>query len=168
MSATFISDRNGIANRHGVGVDNMMWSTDYPHHGNDWPYSRKAIADTMGDLPADERHKIVAGNAVRIFNLGRGGDMDIDDLVLVSVDDHVVEPPGMWDGHLPAKYADEAPKLVTKDGGNDVWSFRGQELPNIGLNAVAGRPPAEYGIDPTVVRRHAPRLLRHPRAHRAT
>jgi predicted TIM-barrel fold metal-dependent hydrolase len=70
MSATFISDRNGIANRYGVGVDNMMWSTDYPHHGNDWPYSRKAISDAMADIPADEKHKIIAGNAVRIFGLG--------------------------------------------------------------------------------------------------
>jgi len=71
FSATFITDRNGIANRHGVGVANMMWSTDYPHHGNDWPYSRKVINETMGDLPADERAKIVAGNAVRIFGLNR-------------------------------------------------------------------------------------------------
>jgi predicted TIM-barrel fold metal-dependent hydrolase len=70
MSATFITDRNGIANRYGVGVDNIMWSTDYPHHGNDWPYSRKTIDDTMGDLPADERHAILAGNAVRIWGLG--------------------------------------------------------------------------------------------------
>ena len=69
LSATFITDRNGIANRHGVGVDNMMWSTDYPHHGNDWPYSRKVINDTMADVPHDERHQILAGNAVRIFNL---------------------------------------------------------------------------------------------------
>jgi predicted TIM-barrel fold metal-dependent hydrolase len=69
MSATFITDRVGIAVRHGVGVDNMMWSTDYPHHGNDWPYSRKVINDTMGDLPADERERILAGNAVRIFGL---------------------------------------------------------------------------------------------------
>jgi predicted TIM-barrel fold metal-dependent hydrolase len=69
MSATFISDRNGIANRHGVGVDNIMWSTDYPHHGNDWPYSRKTIEDMMGHLPRDERQKIVADNAVRIFGL---------------------------------------------------------------------------------------------------
>jgi predicted TIM-barrel fold metal-dependent hydrolase len=75
--------------------------------------------------------------------------MQLDDLILVSVDDHVVEPPGMWKDHLPSKYIDEAPKLVTKDNGTDVWSFRGAELPNIGLNAVAGRPPAEYGIDPT-------------------
>ena len=69
LSATYITDRNGIANRHAVGVDNMMWSTDYPHHGNDWPYSRKSINDSMADVPADERYKIVAGNAVRIFGL---------------------------------------------------------------------------------------------------
>jgi len=71
MSATFISDRNGIENRYGAGVDNIMWSTDYPHHGNDWPYSRKTINDMMGHIPADEHQKIVAGNAVRIFNLER-------------------------------------------------------------------------------------------------
>jgi predicted TIM-barrel fold metal-dependent hydrolase len=71
MSATFISDRNGIENRYGVGVDNFMWSTDYPHHGNDWPYSRKTINDQMGHIPAEERRKIVADNAVRIFGLER-------------------------------------------------------------------------------------------------
>ncbi|MBW2446994.1 MAG: amidohydrolase family protein, partial [Deltaproteobacteria bacterium] len=38
---TFIHDRVGIKNRYDVGVANMAWSTDYPHHGNDWPYSRK-------------------------------------------------------------------------------------------------------------------------------
>jgi len=75
--------------------------------------------------------------------------MNIDDMILVSVDDHIVEPPGMWDDRLPAKYEDLAPKLVTRADGNDVWAFQGNELPNIGLNAVAGRPPAEYGIDPT-------------------
>jgi predicted TIM-barrel fold metal-dependent hydrolase len=65
-AATFITDRSGIALRHKVGVDNMMWSSDYPHHGNDWPYSRKVIDDTMGDVPADERARIVGGNAARI------------------------------------------------------------------------------------------------------
>ncbi len=73
----------------------------------------------------------------------------IDDLILVSVDDHVVEPPTVFDGRLPAAYADQAPKLVRKPDGTDVWVYQGQELPNIGLNAVAGRPPAEYGVDPT-------------------
>ena len=69
MSATFVRDDNGLRNRHEVGVDNMMWSTDYPHHGNDWPYSRRTIAETTAGIPATERDKIIAGNAVRVFGL---------------------------------------------------------------------------------------------------
>ncbi len=67
--ATFITDRSGIELRERVGVDTIMWSSDYPHHGNDWPYSRKVIEDTMGNIPADERDRMIGGNAVRIFNL---------------------------------------------------------------------------------------------------
>ncbi len=69
LSATFITDRAGIATRHAVGIDNIMWSTDYPHHGNDWPYSRKVIEEMMGHIPQDEKARIVGGNAERIFNL---------------------------------------------------------------------------------------------------
>lgn len=69
MAATFITDRSGIANRYGVGVDNMMWSSDYPHHGNDWPYSRKVIDEMMAGIPNEERAKIVGGNAVRLYGL---------------------------------------------------------------------------------------------------
>lgn len=72
--------------------------------------------------------------------------MNIDDLILVSVDDHVVEPPDMFHGHIPAKYKDLAPKVVTKVDGTDAWLFEGQEATNVGLNAVAGRPPDEYGV----------------------
>jgi predicted TIM-barrel fold metal-dependent hydrolase len=75
--------------------------------------------------------------------------MDPKDMILVSVDDHVVEPPDMFKNHLPAKYADLAPKVRQTDSGDDVWFYEGQELPNIGLNAVAGKPPEEYGIEPT-------------------
>jgi predicted TIM-barrel fold metal-dependent hydrolase len=75
--------------------------------------------------------------------------MRVEDLILVSVDDHVVEPPDLFEGRLTGEYAERAPKLVRKDSGIDVWSFEGAELPNIGLNAVAGRPPEEYAMDPT-------------------
>jgi len=75
--------------------------------------------------------------------------MQIDDMIIVSVDDHVVDPPDLFERHLPAKYKDLAPHVVHKDDGTDVWAFNGLEVPNIGLNAVAGRPPEEYGIDPT-------------------
>jgi predicted TIM-barrel fold metal-dependent hydrolase len=75
--------------------------------------------------------------------------MKVDDLILVSVDDHLVEPPDLFEGHLAAKYADRAPKTIRTDDGSDVWVFGDQMLPNVGLNAVAGRPKSEYGVDPT-------------------
>lgn len=79
----------------------------------------------------------------------RGAEVNIDDMVLVSVDDHVVEPPDMFDRHLPDRYKQFAPKVIQNDHGDDVWFYEGQSLPNIGLNAVAGKPPEEYGIEPT-------------------
>jgi predicted TIM-barrel fold metal-dependent hydrolase len=76
-------------------------------------------------------------------------DIAIDDLILVSVDDHVVEPPHLFDGRLATRFQEGAPRLIRKDDGTDVWTYDGREIPNIGLNAVAGRPPDEYGMEPT-------------------
>ncbi len=75
--------------------------------------------------------------------------MRAEDLILVSVDDHLVEPPDLFEGRLASKYVDAAPKVVRTDDGSDVWTFNGVTIPNVGLNAVAGRPKEEYGIEPT-------------------
>ena len=74
--------------------------------------------------------------------------MNPDELILVSVDDHVVEPPDMFIGRLPKKYEAEAPHLVRTDDGFDVWKFRQYTIPNSALNAIAGRPKEEYGLEP--------------------
>lgn len=66
---TFISDRYGVLNRHAIGVANMAWSSDYPHHGCDWPYSRKVIRENLEGVPARERYDILAGNVVRLYGL---------------------------------------------------------------------------------------------------
>jgi hypothetical protein len=71
--------------------------------------------------------------------------MHADDLILISVDDHLVEPPTMFDAHIPEKYRDRAPFVRRTRDGSDVWMFEGAKIPNIGLNAVAGRPKEEYG-----------------------
>lgn len=75
--------------------------------------------------------------------------MQLEDMIMVSVDDHVVEPPDMFENHLTAEYKAKAPKNVRLPSGCDVWEFNGQQLPNIGLNAVVGRVPEEYGVEPT-------------------
>ena len=69
-------------------------------------------------------------------------------MILISVDDHIIEPPDMFKNHLPAKYVDEAPRLVHNPDGSDTWQFRDTVIPNVALNAVAGRPKEEYGLEP--------------------
>jgi predicted TIM-barrel fold metal-dependent hydrolase len=74
--------------------------------------------------------------------------VQLEDLILVSVDDHVVEPPDVFEGRVPRKYADQAPKIVVKDDGTEGWAYQGTVSTNVGLGAVAGRRPEEYGLEP--------------------
>jgi predicted TIM-barrel fold metal-dependent hydrolase len=74
--------------------------------------------------------------------------MDRDDLILISVDDHIIEPPDMFVNHLPERYKDDAPQLVHQDDGTDTWTFRETVIRTAALNAVAGRPKEEYGLEP--------------------
>jgi predicted TIM-barrel fold metal-dependent hydrolase len=75
--------------------------------------------------------------------------MDIDDMVLISIDDHTIELPGMFDEHMPVKFRDQAPKLVQDEGGHDQWVFQGTSVGLPGLAAVASWPKEEWGFDPT-------------------
>jgi len=77
--------------------------------------------------------------------------MRVEDLILISVDDHVVEPPSMADffrDSLPAKFRDRAPKVIRRDNGTDAWLIEGKEVATFGLNAVQGRPRENWGSDP--------------------
>jgi predicted TIM-barrel fold metal-dependent hydrolase len=68
--------------------------------------------------------------------------------LIVSVDDHLVEPPTTFDGRLPRKFGDRAPHVVDLPEGAQAWSYDGHVLPNVGFNAVVGRPLTEHGWDP--------------------
>jgi predicted TIM-barrel fold metal-dependent hydrolase len=75
--------------------------------------------------------------------------MNVEDLVLVSVDDHIIEPREMFDAHIPERFRDRAPRVLTDDDGSEYWLFEGERAAYMGLNAVAGCPPEEYGLNPT-------------------
>lgn len=66
---SFLWDTIGVFNRDTIGVDNMMWCNDYPHSYGPWPKSIEQITTDMGSLNEKDRHQILAGNAVRVFNL---------------------------------------------------------------------------------------------------
>jgi len=71
-----------------------------------------------------------------------------EDVQIVSVDDHVIENPSVWQDRLPEKYKELGPKNVRDDQGRDVWWYEGTPRYNIGLNAVAGKAREDYGLDP--------------------
>src|ERR1700744_6417877 len=72
--------------------------------------------------------------------------MELKDLILVSVDDHLIEPEDMFERHIRAAFKERAPKVVRGTGGAHHWVVEGQRAPGLGLNAVAGRPKEEYGF----------------------
>jgi predicted TIM-barrel fold metal-dependent hydrolase len=68
-SVTFIREPFAVAVRHWIGVPNMMWSTDYPHHRHDWPYSRRVIEESFGGVPEEEKRAMVCENARSMYRL---------------------------------------------------------------------------------------------------
>ncbi|MCU1391742.1 MAG: amidohydrolase 2 [Ilumatobacteraceae bacterium] len=67
---------------------------------------------------------------------------------IISVDDHVVEPPHTFEGRLPAELQDRAPKIVETEQGHQVWEFEGNRFTQVGMNAVAGRRPETVKLEP--------------------
>jgi predicted TIM-barrel fold metal-dependent hydrolase len=63
-------ERVAVEMRHHVGVDHIMFATDFPHIENEWPNSRPIIDKIYADIPEEDKRKIWAGNAVEFFKLG--------------------------------------------------------------------------------------------------
>ena len=74
--------------------------------------------------------------------------MKMDDMIIVSVDDHVVEPPETFIRHYPADKKDRAPHVRSFDG-SEHWVWTDTRHLRTGLNAVVGRDRSEYGMEPT-------------------
>jgi predicted TIM-barrel fold metal-dependent hydrolase len=68
---TYITDHFAVRNRSYVGVDRLMWSSDFPHGGSDWPGSVRVIHADFADVPSWERDLILAGNAQRLYRFGQ-------------------------------------------------------------------------------------------------
>lgn len=67
--ATFINDAIGGRILQGWGMENCMWSSDYPHTASYWPNSRKVIEQTLGHLPSETRGKLLCTNAAKLYNM---------------------------------------------------------------------------------------------------
>ncbi|HET8562878.1 MAG TPA: amidohydrolase family protein, partial [Candidatus Binatia bacterium] len=55
--------------RQEMGVDRVMWASDFPHLESDWPNSQRVITENFAGVPEEEKWKMIAGNAVEFFKL---------------------------------------------------------------------------------------------------
>jgi predicted TIM-barrel fold metal-dependent hydrolase len=63
---------------------------------------------------------------------------------MISVDDHLVEPPDVWTSRLPSSMRERSPRVVKSGAGGDEWLFEDQIVPLLGMTAVAGAGEAGY------------------------
>jgi predicted TIM-barrel fold metal-dependent hydrolase len=67
--ATFEEDIPGIKLRHDIGIEALMWASDYPHSATTWPESAKSIEETFVGVPEPELRKIVHDNAAKLYGI---------------------------------------------------------------------------------------------------
>ena len=77
--------------------------------------------------------------------------MNLDDMIILSIDDHSVETPDLFDNHLPERYKERAPRLVRNADGKEHWEFEGKEFGIFGLNATVSWPKEEWGMNPSAL-----------------
>ncbi|HSS10337.1 MAG TPA: hypothetical protein VLL25_10650, partial [Acidimicrobiales bacterium] len=73
--------------------------------------------------------------------------MQAEELILISVDDHICEPADMFDAHVADRYRELAPRVVVDEQGTQQWWYGNLRGRDLGLNAVAGKPPEFFNID---------------------
>ncbi len=66
---------------------------------------------------------------------------------LISVDDHLIEPAGVWSDRLPATLRERGPHVIDEDG-SEFWVYEGKRFRTVGLYATAGKKPEDFHNDP--------------------
>ena len=69
MAATFVHEPEGVELRHQLGVENVLWSTDFPHPVCNWPDAGKKVAEQFAGVPEDEVHAITWANGARMYGI---------------------------------------------------------------------------------------------------
>ena len=73
-------------------------------------------------------------------------DMTMNDMILISTDDHLMEPRNLFEGRLPARFRGREPRYHERNGVG-YWELEGKKSAIGNNGTVAGRPPTEYGFD---------------------
>jgi predicted TIM-barrel fold metal-dependent hydrolase len=67
--ATFEDDVAGVLTRHLIGVENLIWGNDYPHHDSIWPHSMEVLKRIFQGVPAAERELMTSTNVIKLYGI---------------------------------------------------------------------------------------------------
>jgi predicted TIM-barrel fold metal-dependent hydrolase len=103
----------------------------------------------MAALTEDQRKRMLGGvqQGPRTVTFLPEPERRARRFTIISVDDHVVEPPDLFEGRLPKRFVERGPRIIEDPDGRQQWHYEGTQ-PNVGLNAVVGRPLSEASFEP--------------------
>jgi predicted TIM-barrel fold metal-dependent hydrolase len=67
---TYINEPHAVENRDVIGVDRLLFATDYPHSASTWPKSQDVVERDTADLPPQDRRRLIHDNVLEVYNLG--------------------------------------------------------------------------------------------------
>ena len=62
-------DTTGMKTRSHIGLNSILWSTNFPLGTSTWPESRKSIARCFDGVPENERRQVLVDNTARVYQL---------------------------------------------------------------------------------------------------
>ncbi len=69
MFVNFWFETEGIKLRHQIGIDNIMWESDFPHVASYYPRSWEAVERVLEGVPSEDRRKLLYENALRVYHI---------------------------------------------------------------------------------------------------
>ncbi len=66
LGASFLHPEE-CADRYQIGVDKLMWGSDYPHLEGTWPHTREKLRETFGEVPATETRVMLGETAAEVY-----------------------------------------------------------------------------------------------------
>jgi predicted TIM-barrel fold metal-dependent hydrolase len=130
--------RSDLEVRHEVGVDRMMFGSDFPHMEGTWPNTLDWLRATFADVPEDEARRILGANAIDLYGLDRAALHAVAAEVGPLADDilrgdHEIDPRLLEQFHRRSGYS--KPKLASFDEAELAAGVR-EDID--GLAALAG------------------------------
>jgi len=86
IGASFMPPHEGV-DRHKIGIDKLMWGSDYPHMEGTWPNTMDSLQKTFGDYPEDEIRTILGITAAKVYGFDLDALSSIGDKVGPSLSD---------------------------------------------------------------------------------